>query len=190
MSAEKGAKVQTPIYKKWWFWVIIVVIIGGICAASGSNNEPEKVGEGGSSSDASSGQDENKTFKVGDIVKAGDYEVTVKSVERNYTSSNQFVRPSDGKEFIRANVEIKNISQDKKSYNILDWQVEDADGALESVSLTGTSLDDGNLNSGELTAGGKKSGMLVFEIPKDQTGLKLHYKPTFSFGAKEVIFEI
>lgn len=189
MSEKSASGNKRPAYKKWWFWVIIVIAIIGIGAiAGGSKNEPTKVGEG-KITETDNQSNSNNIFKVGDIIKNGDYEITVKNVEHGYTSSNQFVKPADGKEYVRITVEIKNVSNDKKSYNTLDWQIEDEDGALESINLSGTGTDNNNIGSGELTAGGKKAGTLVFEVPKGQQNLKLHYKPMFSFD-EEVVIEL
>lgn len=188
MSEKTASENKQPVYKKWWFWVIIVVVLIAIGGGAASNNGPQKVGEG-ESSETTNQDGSSEVFKVGDIVKSGDYEITVKNVEHNYTSSNQFVKPADGKEYVRVSVEVKNTSNDKKSYSTIDWQIEDEDGALESVDISGTGTDDSNIGSGELTAGGKKAGTLVFEVPKGQQNLKLHYKPMFSFD-KEVIVEL
>lgn len=184
MSTEKSSQEKTPIYKKWWFWVIIIIvlIIGG-GAASGSK-EPKKISENDGTSQQTS--DENQTFKVGDTIAVDGKEIIVSNVQRDYSPS-EYIKASDGKEFIRVNVEIKNASDDKTSYNILEWQIEDADGALESVDIMGSGADSTSLSSGELTAGGKKNGTLVFQVPKGQTGLKLHYKPLLSTVSEMVI---
>lgn len=115
--------------------------------------------------------------------------MAITGVERNYTSNNQFVTPADGKEFVLLNVEVKNVSDDKKTYLSTDWKIEDNDGALESVNIGACAADDGCLNTGDLVAGGKKNGTLIFEVPAGQQSLKIHYKPSFSFE-KEAIIEI
>lgn len=182
---------KTPFYKKWWFWLIVVIIIIGVGgAAASSNKEPEKVGEGETTTETSKTETPtNTTFKVGDVIKSGDFEVTITSVQRDYVSANQFIEPDDGREFVLLNVEVKNVSDDKKTYLSTDWRIEDNDGALESVSLGACIADDTCLDSGDLVAGGKKTGSLIFEVPAGQEGLKVHYKPSLSFE-KEAIIEI
>lgn len=180
---EKSPKPNTqkkPVYKKWWFWVIIVVILLAIFSAGGSSNEATKVGE---SSDTSTSTEqststniEDQTFAVGDVISYDNVEITVVSVERNYDTGNQFITPEEGKEYIRVSVKIENKTDDKISYNSYDWEVQDSDGDIQNVALY---TQDGALDSGELAAGGKKTGDLFFEVPKDDNGLVLHYEVSF-----------
>lgn len=191
MSADKSSQPKPPIYKKWWFWAIIIIAVIAIGGGIGSSSQdPQKIGEGGGSESTKDSPTEKNIFKVNDVIKLDGYEVVVSQVERDYQSSNQFIKPNDGNEFIRIHVEVKNNSSDKKSYNYTDWELEDANGALTSVDIAGYSADDSGLGYGDLTSGGKKTGTLVFQIPKGQTGLKLHYKPTWSFNDKEAIIEL
>ena len=43
--------------------------------------------------------------------------------------------------------------------------------------------------NGELAAGGKKSGSLVFEVPSGDAGLKVHYQPSF-WSNREAVVEL
>ena len=58
--------------------------------------------------------------------------------------------------------------------------MQDSNGAMESYAFI-TNNDD-HLGSGDLIKGGKKTGSLVFEVPKDDKGLVLHYKPSYFSG--------
>lgn len=177
--SDKNAKKseKTPVFKKWWFWVIIVIVLIGVGGAAGGNkNEPTKVDSGTSTSEQKS--EEKTDFAVGDIIAYDGKEITVVSVDRHFDTGNQFVKPESGKEFVRINVKIENKSEDKISYNTYDWELQDSDGDIQSVSGSHYIIDNG-LGNGDLAAGGKKSGYLLFEVPKDDTGLVLHYKPSF-----------
>jgi len=178
---SKSAQAKKPIFKKWWFWVIIVVVLIGIGVVASKGDEATKVGDNGGSSQ---GQTE---FVVGDVIAFDGKEVTVKSVERNWNSGNQFITPKDGKEFVKVNVLIENKSDNVVSYNVFDWKIQDSDGSIETTSI-GASADD-DLSSGELAKGGKKSGSIVFEVPAGDTGLKLHYQPSF-WSNKEIIIKL
>lgn len=183
---------ETPVYKKWWFWVIIVLIIiiaGG--AAGSANKDPKKVGETGSAGDEIAEQvasDAEKTFKVGDVISIDDQEMTINSVERDWKTRNEYIKAKDGKEYVRLNVTLKNNSNDKISYYSSYWTMEDSDGAIENSTIVVG--DDDTLSYGELAAGGKKSGNLIFEMPKGANGLKVHYKPSFWSGDREAIIEL
>jgi len=174
--SEIKEKSKKPIFKQWWFWIIIVVIIGIGGVASQGDKEATKVGENSDSSQKAS--DEKTEFKVGDIIAYDGKEITIKSIKRNYDSGNQFITPAKGKEYIKINIYIENKSDDKISYNTYDWELQDSDGDIQSVAMLTYSIDDG-LGSGDLAKGGKKSGSLVFEVPKNDTGLVLHYKSSF-----------
>lgn len=101
-------------------------------------------------------------------------EITVQKVERNYSTGNQFSTPKDGKEFVRVHLLIENKSDEKMSYNAFDWEMQDSSGDIKSYSIMAT--DNSYISSGELAAGGKKTGTIVFEVPSGDAGLVLHYK--------------
>lgn len=184
MSESKST--QQPIYKKWWFWVIIVAVIIGIGAVVGnSNNGPTKIGENESSQGTSSNTN-SKTFKTGDVIAVDGLEVSVTSVQRNWTG--ELSKPKDGREYVKVNIQIDNKEKDKADYNTLNWKMEDSTGALESTAFV--LGNDDSLDSGQLMKGGSKKGSIVFDVPKDDTALKLHYLPNIFTDANEVIIEL
>lgn len=173
MTEKKIDKKQEkkPVYKKWWFWVIIAVVVIAIGSAGGNDNGAKKVGTNGEETSI-----EQTEFHVGDVISYNGQEITVKSVERNYTTGNQYEKPSEGHEYVKVNLYIENKSDDKISYNPYDWEMQDSDGDIKTY--TWVSAEDA-LNSGEIAKNGKKSGSLIFEVPKNDTGLILHYKSSF-----------
>lgn len=175
-KTESSAK---PLYKKWWFWLIIIIVVIAIAGASASS--PQKNGE------YSQGQTESaqNEFSVGDIITYDGRDITITSVERNTYTDNQFYKADAGKEFIKVNVIIDNKSDKNISYNTYDWKIQDSEGVIQDVDAGLQYTVDGALDSGELAPGGKKTGDLYFEVPKDDTGLVLHYKP--SLWANETI---
>lgn len=184
MKQDKSA-AKAPIYKKWWFWVVIILVVGCIGAVVGSRSkDPQKVGEGGNSSEQQT-DDTDKIFKVGDIIAVDGMEVSVTSVQRNWVG--EYSKPDEGKEYVKVNLQITNKSEDKQSYNALSWKMEDGNGAIEGYKITD---NDDDLNSGELAKGGVKKGSLIFEIPKDDKKLKLHYLPYIFTNSHETIIEL
>lgn len=152
--------------------VLIIFIIGGVMGSQ--NQTATKVGDANSGSKAS----EQTVFKVGDVISFDNKKVTVTSVERNWDSSNEFIKPSSGNEFVKAQVTIENNSNDQISYNPFDWKRQDSKGVIQSAAVVTFTID-GALNSGELAKNGKVSGFLVFEVPSGDSGLVLHYNPSF-----------
>lgn len=187
MSAEASKK--KPLYSQVWFWVVIVfaiIIIGGIAK---SNDEPQKVGESdGTSSQVESGAG-NSNFKIGDVISIDGQEIVVLSAEHDYQTGSKYFAAKDGKEYVKVNIQIKNKSQETKDYNALDWEIEDSNGDINSYTDAMLAQADDNLGSGSLAAGGAKKGSIVFEVPKGDTKLKIHYKPNI-FYDKETVIEL
>jgi hypothetical protein len=165
---------KQPFHKKWWSYLAIVAIIIPLAACAGqSNSDPEKVDENNSSSSSSSESPEDTVFKVGDVIAYDGQEILVESVERNYTI--EYSNPDEGKEYVKVNIQIENKSDERISYNSYNWELEDSTGDIQDPAIQGSMVDD-YLSHGELASGGKKSGSLIFEVPKDDTKLILYYK--------------
>ena len=182
-------KSEKPFYKKAWFWIVIVVII----AIGSQYKQPEKVGENKNSGSNGSSQTQNsekkkeeKTeFNVGDIIAFDGKELTVEKVERNWNSGNSYLKPKDGKEYVKVSVKIENKSETEMNYNVFEFKAEDSNGAAESANGQTYSLPD-SLGSGDLVKGGKKSGSMIFEVPAGSS-LKLHYQPSFWSNKKVIV---
>lgn len=179
---------KKPIYKQWWFWVILVVIIA-ICggALNGVEEEQQPTTSSTSQPNTNTSAQENttptqpQTPGIGDAVKAGDLEVTVKSVDRNYVAN--YAKPSEGMEYIKINLSIKNVSNDMSSFNALHFKIENDNGAIETYTNATMAQADDSLGHGDLAAGGTKDGSIVFEVPAGDTNLKLHVYEN-GFGSK------
>ena len=182
-------KSEKPFYKKAWFWIVIVVII----AIGSQYKQPEKVGEnknlesnGSSQTQNSEKKKEEKTeFNVGDIIAFDGKELTVEKVERNWNSGNAYLKPKDGKEYVKVSVKIENKSETEMNYNVFEFKAEDSNGAAENADMQTYSLPD-SLGSGDLVKGGKKSGSMIFEVPAGSS-LKLHYQPSFWSNKKVIV---
>ena len=182
-------KSGKPFYKKAWFWIIVVVII----AIGSQYKQAEKVGENKNSGSNASSQTQNsdskkeeKTeFNVGDIIAFDGKELTVEKVERNWNSGNAYLKPKDGKEYVKVSVKIENKSETEMNYNVFEFKAEDSNGAAENADMQTYSLPD-SLGSGDLVKGGKKSGSMIFEVPAGSS-LKLHYQPSFWSNKKVVV---
>lgn len=109
---------------------------------------------------------------VNEVASYEGVEYTVTNVETS--NGDDWDTPSDGKEYIVVTVNIENKSEETVSYNEFDWKMLNNEGQLDDVAFVTFASDD-ELSSGELTSGGKKSGKLVFEEPKDAETLTLQY---------------
>ena len=175
---------KKPIFKKVCFWVIIVIIVIGVSSAS-QQNKATVVNTNNNNATSENKPTEKTTFKVGETIAFDGKEVTVKSIDRDWKSDNQFIKANDGKEFVKVNVSIVNKSDSELSFNTFDWKIEDANGAIEGPSGTAFTASD-NLGSGDLAVNGKKEGSVIFEAAKDSK-IKIHYQPSFWSNKKITI---
>ena len=129
--------------------------------------------------------EEKTEFKVGDIIAFDGKELTVEKVERNWDSGNTYMKPKDGKEYVKVTVKIENKSETEMSYNVFEFKAEDSNGAAESADGQTYSLPD-SLGSGDLVKGGKKTGSMIFEVPAGSQ-IKLHYQPSFWSNKKVIV---
>ena len=114
-----------------------------------------------------------KEYKQSDAVTYKDVNYSITKVEKT-KGSNKYFQAKDGYEYVKVSIKIENKSDKKISYNALDFQMVNGDGVEASVYSI-TAEDDVQLNSGELDAGGKIEGVIIWEQKKGDTGLKVRY---------------
>ena len=131
--SEVSAQTKKPFYKKWWFWAIIIIAVICVAAAGASSDKDPKKVDGDTSSEQQNKEEKNTTFKVGDVIAVEDREMTVVSVERNWSS--EYSKPKDGKEYIIVTVKLENKSNEKLSYTSGDWDLEDGDGVISNPAF-------------------------------------------------------
>lgn len=183
-----NTKESKPWYKKWWVWLIIVIILIGAGGAAG-NKDKTATNSGSASNSTETKKVEEKTeFKVGEAASFDNKTITVTDVQRNYDTGNQFAQPESGKEFVIVTVKITNDSDKTLDYNTFEFKMQDSNGVQQNEALT--ALSEGKLNSGSLAAGGKVTGKLAYEVPKDDAGLKLLYQNFSFFDNKAITFNL
>lgn len=183
-----NTKESKPWYKKWWVWLIIVIVLIGAGGAAG-NKDNTATNSGSNSNATNTKKAEEKTeFKVGETASFDNKSLTVTEVQRNYDTGNQFARPEAGKEFVIVTVNITNNSDKTLDYNTFEFKVQDSNGVQQNEAIT--ALSEGKLNSGSLAAGGKVTGKLAYEVPKDDAGLKLLYQNFSFFDNKAITFTL
>lgn len=164
--------------------LIIIVIIGSV--SSGGDKTNTDVTSGGVTQDTK--KEEKTEFAVNEIAIFDDKSITVTEVQRNYSTGNQYLQPESGKEFVLVTVAISNNSNSSMSYNTYEFKLQDSNGVQQSESFA--ALSEGKLNSGDLAAGGKVTGKLAYQVPKDDAGLKLLYQSFGFFDNKAVTFKL
>lgn len=183
---------KTPITKKWYFWVAIVAVVLVIGAiVSGSKGSDDNGSDNGDSGSSQVSQNTQKEYGIGDTIASDGMEVSVVSVERNYTPEGAYAaKPKEGKEFVKVNLTISNTSSESKAYNTFYWKIEDSDGDINDYSDAMMAQADDSLGSGDLAAGGKKKASIVFSVPAGDEGLKLHYNANYFSDKNEVVIKL
>lgn len=182
MSKDKSGKNWFAKHKILTV-IIAIVLLGGIGAALGGDKPADTTESNGSSSNSNSSEkktEEKTEFVVGETIDIDSRKLTVNSVERNYQTGNQFSQPESGNEFALVNVTIENGSKSDLTYSTFNFQLQDTNGVKHNENIM--ALSEGRLNTGTLAAGGKVTGNLVYEVPKDDNGLKLVFESGSFFG--------
>ncbi|MEO3945126.1 DUF4352 domain-containing protein [Gorillibacterium sp. CAU 1737] len=178
--------MKKPIHKKWWFWVLIVILLGIIGAQLGGKEEKTVSGPSSStagaktatdgsspSPEASKEPEEIAITKPGETITTKNFKLTVEAL--NKLSGSDFVKPTDGNEFVQVVVLIENIS--KKDYMVSSALMFDAYQDDFSINQDFMALTlDNKLSTldGELAAGKKLRGQLAYEVPKDWKQLEIN----------------
>ena len=139
-------------------WVVLGLFILMIVACVAGGGEEEKF---------------EKEYTQGQTVTYKDVEYSIIKVEKTQ-GTNEYCKPSSGKEYVKVTVRIKNNSNKKISYNGLDWQMVNANG-VEDAWGTYTCDDDNDFSSGDLDAGGTYEGVLIWEQNIGDDNLRLRY---------------
>lgn len=162
---DKKAKVCPNCRKKQpgiGKWIVLGIIAIFVIAAIVGQNETEK-----------EEKNRKKDFTQNEIASYENVDYSIVKVEKTQ-GTNEFIKPKDGYEYVKVTVRIENKSDKKISYNALDWQMVNSDGQ-EDAWGTYTADDDITLSSGELDAGGKVEGILVWEQKINDNNLRLRY---------------
>lgn len=173
--------------------IVLIAIIGG--AAGGDKSSKSTDSTNGSSS--SNGE---KTFKFddradkqpkdvevlpGEAATVDGVKMTLSGVEYK-TSISEYETADSGKTYVVADVALENISKETKPYNVFNFRIQTASGQV----LDGAFATVGSpLSSGDMVAGGKASGKIVFEVPVEDGHQYVIWKPN-AYNADRAIVQV
>ena len=143
--------------KKWLIVLLLLIIIIIATSMAGGSSEEER----------------KKEYSQNEIATYKDVEYSITKVEKTQ-GSNEYWKPQNGYEYVKVTLKIENKSDEKISYNALDWQMVNSDGVEDAWGAL-TADDDIQLSSGEIDAGGKVEGVLIWEQKIDDDNLRLRY---------------
>lgn len=187
--------------KKNWFvrhkvWSVvlglIILAIIGSATSSGSDNTQT------ASTTNASGKSSSKaeTFRFADRAdkQKGDVELlvgetgSIDGVNLTVTSAqyktelDEFDTADSGKTYAVVTIKLDNTSNSTRSFNPYDFRIQTASGQVLDPAITGTDT----LDSGDLVAGGKVTGNIVYEVPVEQGHEYLIWKPG-AFSGRAIV---
>lgn len=177
---------------------LLIIVATGSSKTSSSSKKVESSTDTSSSTenktDSENSKDNSKTeekdvYKVGDTIEIDGKRITVKNVKRNYSTGNRFSTPKAGNEFIKVYIKIANSSKNETSINSWDFKIQDSKGLIKSDSPATYSSDD-HLEYSKLAPGGIVEGTVIFEVPKNDSGLKLIYDCSSLFSNKKITIKL
>ena len=162
------------------------ILLLGLC---GCSSEPSLVGttpvDNGASTEALTTEN-NKTFKLGDVVEL--YDVAVSFTNLVESNGSQYNKPEEGKIFVLCEFEIANNSKEDIAVSSMlsfeaycdDYSCDYSFGAL---------LEAGNMEQldGTVAPGKKMKGAIGYELPTDWKELEIHYTPGL-LNSGEIVF--
>lgn len=177
---------------------LLLIIAAGSSKTSSSSKKVESSTDTSSSTenktDSENSKDNSKTeekdeYKVGDTIEIDGKRITVKNVKRNYSTGNEFLSPKSGNEFVKVYIKIANTSEKEIRINSWYFKIQDSKGLIKSDSTATYSSDD-HFEYSKLAPGGTTEGAVVFEVPKNDSGLKLIYDCSSLFSNKKITIKL
>lgn len=192
---EENVRKKKSIFKRWWFWLIVVVVIIGIAGSIGGTEDDAKQAGSPGATKAADPAPEEKVYKIGDSVEVGKFSITISSCteQDKFKSDNMYIDDvtTEGK-FIA--VEAKIINNDKEArtidtnmFKLVDSQNREFE--VYSKFELMTMLGDKYLFLESVNPGMSRSGIFVFEVPKDvnEYSLKMYPGILFKTGKPEIV---
>lgn len=192
-KAKKCPHCQTD--QRNWFLrhpilsAILALIIIGMASGSGDKKNSDKSSSPTPSS--TTNQEVAALPKIGEAVQDKDLSFTVKSIDTAATVGNSYTKKAAQGMFNIITLEIKNVgketvSVDSSQFQLLDAQGNKFDRSVEGQTALGLSKGTVDLFLQQVQPSLSVTGNLVFDIPKDATGLKLVVKGGLFSSGKQI----
>lgn len=184
--------VQTAVKKPSWFaghkglTIVLVVVLIIIIAVGASSNKNS--GRSSNSNSSAAPTSNVKTYRFNDRLdkQKTDIEVvpgemaTIDGVKMAVTSADykqsldEFTTAESGKTYLVINVALENTDTTTHSYNEFDFRIQTVSGQVLDPDVSSATSP---LNSGDIVAGGKVSGSVVFLVPQEKGDQYVIWKP-------------
>lgn len=171
----------------------VIAVIAIIASATGGGTSTDNSTNNGNQTNNSAQADTSNTSstaKIGEPARDGKFEFTVQSVECGKTSvgTNEYLTKKAQGQFCLLKLTVKNIGDEKQSLFSSNQKLFNAAGQEYSADDTATmyaSSDDASTWLNDINPGNSVSGVIVFDLPKDQTPIRAElHDSAFSGGVK------
>ncbi|MCK2018836.1 DUF4352 domain-containing protein [Peribacillus frigoritolerans] len=178
MSKEKKIKVKKPFYKKWWVWVIAIIVIVNIASGGDEEESTTETKSETKATETTAKPEEKKAepkkeapkqHQVGDVVKVGKLEYTVKGVEETQKISNVLGDKTTEGKFVIVEMAIKNLDKKERMADSNMFKVK-ADGAEYGADAElDMYVNEGGIGFflESINPNISKTGKVVFELPAE-----------------------
>ncbi len=184
--------------KKSWFArhkiltvIIAFVVLIAVVGAAGGGDSTNNSSGGGSTNSAkeyrfaerADKQDKDVELAVGESGTVDGVKLTVSKIDYTPTIG-EYDTAKAGNTYVLADVTLENTSNETKPYNVFDFRIQTTggqvlDGAFASVPKP--------LSSGDMVAGGKAQGQVVFEVPVEDGHQYIIWKPNAAKSDRAII---
>ncbi len=172
--------------------ILAIIVIAAIAGSAGGNKSDSNNSAGGNN-----GGSNSKTYKFderadkqtkdvevlpGESATVDGVKMTLTGVEYK-TSVSDYETAETGKTYIVADVALENTSNKTQAYNVFDFRVQTAGGQVLDGGITTIKT----IGSGDLVAGGKASGKVVFEVPVEEGHQYVIWKPNAAMSDRAIV---
>lgn len=182
--------------KKSWFarhkilTVILAFIVIGVIASATGGSKSKSNSTANDGSGVTKSEDKTATVaKLNETARDGKFEFVVKSVEcgKSTIGTNQYLTKTAQGQFCLMTINVKNIGDKAQGFFGTNQKLLNAEGQQYSADDTAGVYVDQNYSTlfSNINPGNSVEGVIVFDIPKDQTPVSAElHDSTLSSGAK------
>lgn len=150
--------------------VVLLIILGVGCMAFIASSVDEPATQSSSGSEAPSPAQEKAE-------QSSEVDLVVNDVQEGYVSSNQFIQPDEGNEYLLVGMTITNGTSRDLSVMAPEFELRDASGVSRRAELTPPSEVSDALETVKLAPGASTSGKLIFQAPRGANELTVVFSP-------------
>ena len=177
---------------KWGGIIFVILIVIGVVAGAGKSNNPSSSTNNAANTASGNNQAETKTVaKLNEPVTDSDLVFTATAVDTSTTLGNQYTKKDAQGMFQIITLKIENKGKETKTVDssmiaLTDSQGRKFDRSIEGQTAKGFSQGKVDLFLQQVQPGLNVTGDIVFDVPKDATGLKLLVKGSYFGEGQEI----